>query len=229
MSKLTVLPLPETMTSTQLAEMLGYEKKEINRKIKEMFRDKIDGGKIPPSLDSRGYVTEYHLPELESKMFVAKYDINYLETITQFWIDRNKTPAPEPALQVPSSVEAQAAAIVAYLVPGVDRTLLASQTLTQMQKNSGVNTGEIARSLPARTVKRPDLNATAAGKLLGLSAVKFNRTMQDLGLQYKNERNEWELTVEGMKYAEQVPYNSESGHSGYQILWFDTITELFEV
>lgn len=79
-----------TMNSTQLAEMLGYEKKEVNRKIKEMFPEKIDGGKIPPSLDNRGYVVEYNLPELESKMFVAKHDIYYLETITQYWIDRNQ-------------------------------------------------------------------------------------------------------------------------------------------
>ena len=45
----------ETMTSSQLAEMLDYEKKEINRKIKKMFGEKIDGGVITPSLDSRGY------------------------------------------------------------------------------------------------------------------------------------------------------------------------------
>lgn len=79
----------KTMTSTQLAEMLHKEKKEINREIRKMFQDKIDGGIITPSLDSRGYVVEYHLPELESKMFVAKKDINYLEKITRFWIDQN--------------------------------------------------------------------------------------------------------------------------------------------
>lgn len=61
----------ETMTSTQLSELLGYEKKEINRKIKSLFKEKIDGGLITPSLDSRGYVIDYNLPELESKMFVA--------------------------------------------------------------------------------------------------------------------------------------------------------------
>ena len=71
--------------------MLGYEKKEVNRKIKSMFQDKLDGGIISPSLDSRGYVVDYFLPELESKMFVAKHDINYLEKITQFWIEKGST------------------------------------------------------------------------------------------------------------------------------------------
>ena len=78
----------ETMTSTQLSVLLGKEKKEVNRNIREMYSEKIDGGKISPSIDSRGYVIDYLLPELESKMFVAKHDINYLEKITQFWIDK---------------------------------------------------------------------------------------------------------------------------------------------
>jgi len=80
----------ETMSSTQLAEMLHMEKSHVNRDIKKMFDDKITSSIIGSSKDSRGYVTDYHLPELESKMFVAKKDINYLEKITQFWINRNK-------------------------------------------------------------------------------------------------------------------------------------------
>lgn len=79
----------KTMTSTQLAEMLHMDKSHINRDIRNMFQDKIDDDKIGSSKDSRGYVIEYHLPELESKMFVAKKDINYLEKITRFWIDQN--------------------------------------------------------------------------------------------------------------------------------------------
>ncbi len=84
-----IIPIEsETMCSSQLAEMLCYEKKEINRKIKAMFQEKIEGGIISPTLRVNGQVDEYHLPELESKMFVAKHDTSYLEQITQFWIDR---------------------------------------------------------------------------------------------------------------------------------------------
>ena len=82
----------ETMTSTQLAKMLGQRKVDIHKDIRRIFQDKIDEGIIPSSKDSRGYVTEYHLPELESKMFVAKKDITYLEKITKFWISQNKQP-----------------------------------------------------------------------------------------------------------------------------------------
>lgn len=80
----------KTMNSIQLSEMIKMDKKEVHRKIKSMFQSKIDGGEITPSLDSRGYVISYLLPELESKMFVAKNDISYLEKITKFWIDSSK-------------------------------------------------------------------------------------------------------------------------------------------
>ncbi len=78
------------MSSTQLADLLGKEKSYVNREIKKMMQQKIDDAKITSSKDSRGYVTDYHLPELESKMFVAKKDISYLEKITRFWIERGK-------------------------------------------------------------------------------------------------------------------------------------------
>jgi len=78
----------KTMTSTQLANILGYEKKEVNRKIRDMFSEKIASGIIPPAYDSQNRVSDYSLPEKESKMFVAKHDIDYLEEVIEFWIDR---------------------------------------------------------------------------------------------------------------------------------------------
>ena len=50
----------QTMTSTQFAEMTGRELKSINRTIKEQFKDEIDGARITPSIDSRGYAIEYY-------------------------------------------------------------------------------------------------------------------------------------------------------------------------
>ena len=37
----------ETMSSVELAELLGIEKKEVNRKIRDMFAAEIEGGIIP--------------------------------------------------------------------------------------------------------------------------------------------------------------------------------------
>ena len=90
----------ETMTSREILDILNKDKKddepkmelkELHREIKQMFPSEIDGGKIPPSLDSRGYVEFYLLPEVESKMLVAKKDVNYLRQITEYWVNKGAT------------------------------------------------------------------------------------------------------------------------------------------
>jgi hypothetical protein len=44
------------------------------------------------------------------------------------------------------------------------------------------------------------------------------------GLQFRNDRDEWELTEAGEAWAEAMPY-SRNGHSGYQILWNPAVAE----
>ncbi|WP_289022851.1 hypothetical protein [Desulfobacter postgatei] len=79
----------ETMSSSQFAEMTGMTKSHINAKIRKEFKEEIDDRKIDHQTDSRGYVIEYHLPELESKMLAALLDKSYLRKITEFWIEKN--------------------------------------------------------------------------------------------------------------------------------------------
>lgn len=89
----------QTMNSQQLLELLHFESKSsLHKKIRSMFQDKIDSGIISVTKLDTGHVCLYHLPELESKMFVAKHDINYLEQITQFWIDNSRKVPEKPAL-----------------------------------------------------------------------------------------------------------------------------------
>ena len=90
----------ETMTSIQLSEMLGYEKKEINKKIRSMFGEEESREKFSPALDRQGRVDFYNLPELESKMFVAKHNIEYLEKITKFWINKGEEAKPMTQLEI---------------------------------------------------------------------------------------------------------------------------------
>lgn len=82
----SITVITETMTSTQLASLLGYEKKEVNRKIKEMFSDKITGGEIPLENSRYGGVEEYYLNELQSTMFVGKWNNPFLKQLSEFWI-----------------------------------------------------------------------------------------------------------------------------------------------
>ena len=78
----------KTMSSTQLSVILPYARKEINKKVRAMFGEKVAGEKFSPDFDPQNRAIDYHLPEKESKMFVAKHDINFLEQVIQFWIDK---------------------------------------------------------------------------------------------------------------------------------------------
>lgn len=89
----TLTTATPTMTSSELTNLLNehganYKKSRINEKIRDMFAAEIDDTRIVSSLDNRGYVVEYHLPELESTMFVGKWHTPFLRQLAQYWIDR---------------------------------------------------------------------------------------------------------------------------------------------
>ena len=111
-------------------------------------------------------------------------------------------------------------------VPGVKPGMAMAATLTCIQQNTGIETAPMRQALPAAN-EGPlcSLNATNLGKLVGLSAASTNKRLQQLGLQVKNARSEWELTREGEEWAEALPYNADTGHSGYQILWNPLVVE----
>lgn len=109
-------------------------------------------------------------------------------------------------------------------VHGVKAGIAMAATLTCIQENTGLAVETLRRTLPAANEPICSLNATQLGKLAGLSAKATNRRLAALGLQNRNDRDEWELTDAGEAWAEAMPY-SRNGHSGYQILWNPTVVE----
>jgi hypothetical protein len=103
-------------------------------------------------------------------------------------------------------------------VPGVKSGIAMAATLTCIQENTGLTTETLRRALPAAEAPLCALNATQLGQLLGRSAKATNQWLAERGLQYRNPRDEWELTAAGEAWAEALPY-SRNGHSGHQILW----------
>lgn len=99
-----------------------------------------------------------------------------------------------------------------------------SATLTCIQENTGITTEVLRRALPAATEPICSLNTTQLGKLLNRSPKTTNQLLASSGLQFRNDRDEWELTKAGEAWAEAMPY-SRNGHSGYQILWNPAVAE----
>lgn len=103
-------------------------------------------------------------------------------------------------------------------VPGVRPGMAMAATLTCIHENTGLAVETLRRALPVINQPICSMNPTQVGELLGLTARTVNLRLQALNFQFKNDRDEWELTEAGKDWAEALPY-SRHGHSGYQILW----------
>ena len=103
-------------------------------------------------------------------------------------------------------------------VPGVKAGIAMAATLTCIHDNTGLAIEQMRRALPVFQEPICSLNPTQLGEGLRLSARTVNLRLQSHGFQFKNDRDEWELTESGKRWAEALPY-SRNGHSGYQILW----------
>jgi prophage antirepressor-like protein len=110
-------------------------------------------------------------------------------------------------------------------VPGVKSGIAMAATLTVIHENTGLAVESLRKVLPAANEPICSLNPTQIGELVGMSARAINTRLQSLGFQFKNDRDEWELTDSGQRWAEALPF-SRHGHSGYQILWNPAVAEL---
>lgn len=140
-------------------------------------------------------------------------------------------PSARPTLPAPTQDRVAALLLIGEAVakvPGVKPGIAMAATLTCIQENTGLAVETLRRALPARDTAANEaicsLNATQLGRLLGLSAKATNQRLAAHGLQFRNERDEWELTEAGEAWAEAMPY-SRNGHSGYQILWNPLVAE----
>ena len=191
----------KTMSSTELGELLGYEKKEVNRKVLSMFQSEIDGVIITPSLDARGYVTEYHLPEIEAQMFAAKWNIQHLRKVVEFFIDNQAPTIP----QTYATALLEAGRLAQIVDEQASQLVIAAPKVEYHDKvldsRNGISTTEIAAEF-------------------NMSAIALNRILGDMSVQRKIGKR-WVLTVGmmGQGYEQERTFVSEDGNSRHSMLW----------
>jgi len=149
---------PLTMNSGELAELLCIERKEANRKIRDMFQPEIEGGIISPTFRPNGQVDFYMLPEIESTMFVGKWHTPFLRKLSEYWVSRKDKQPRIPAnfaeaLQLAAD-QAKALELAAPKVAFVDNLVNRDNLLT----------------------------ATQIGQKHKLSAIKLNRILAELNV-----------------------------------------------
>ncbi|MGY4697154.1 BRO-N domain-containing protein [Xylella fastidiosa subsp. sandyi] len=141
------------------------------------------------------------------------------------------TPGALPTLPGPTQDRVAALLLIGQFVSkvtGVKPGIAAAATLACIKSNTNLTTEEIRRALPALRDPLCMLNATQLGKQLHCSAKEANQLLASAGFQFRNERDEWELTEAGRVWGEAIPY-SRNGHSSYQILWNPTVLDSLKV
>ncbi|MCC7227373.1 MAG: Bro-N domain-containing protein [Burkholderiaceae bacterium] len=138
--------------------------------------------------------------------------------------------AAAPAAALPAAMQDTVGALLLIgdaiaRVPGVKHGIAMVATLTVIHENTGLALDSLRRALPPANEPLCCLNPTQLGERVGMPARAINSRLQALGLQFKNDRDEWELTTAGQRWAEALPF-SRNGHSGYQVLWNPAATTL---
>ena len=97
----------------------------------------------------------------------------------------------------------------------------------------GVDMGPLKRFIPAEA-NPSTLTPTKIARRLNIncsngnpSPQKVNAMLKDRGLQEYIDGT-WTPTELGKKYCERVPYTRGNGHSGYQLLWNESVIELLQ-
>ncbi|MBF0213024.1 MAG: hypothetical protein HQM00_05575 [Magnetococcales bacterium] len=138
---------------------------------------------------------------------------------------------PKATARTPSQHDITSAVIRAsYMigkVPGIRPEILAAATLEAIGANTGLDVMALRKALPSREEPMASLTPTKIGEALGgMSAKAVNKKLSEMGLQFKNAANEWELTKAGCEFGEALPY-SRNGHAGYQVSWYPKVVDLF--
>ena len=108
----------------------------------------------------------------------------------------------------------------------VKRGIALSQAIDLVGNNCNLNFNSLKQLLPPAEHETGYLNPTQIGSRLGgLSAKVVNKMLAEAGLQYRDGKD-WRLTDAGKAYGEEMPY-TRNGHSGYQILWNESVLDVF--
>jgi phage antirepressor YoqD-like protein len=189
----------KTMSSTQLGDLLNYDKSTTNRKVKEMFQPEIVGGVITSTIRENGQVTEYHLPEIEAQMFAAKWNIKHLRKVVEFFVSASKE---QSEFNIPTTLSG-ALKLAGELAETVE--LKEALLLEQAPKIDVYD---------ALADRKGDVSTTIIAKQLGMTAIKLNKALREAGIKWERA----DLPKAGYSEWFNVVADVRNGHEFTQCL-----------
>lgn len=231
-------------TSLKVAEVFGKRHADVLRAIDELLT-KVSGSFQERNLALLEYTQEnglgipvtnrmYELTRDGCMMLVMGFEGEKAMKVKEAYINEfNRMEAalkaPKPVIPLSKTEETiKSLKLISDLtlasVTGTDPGIMTTAFLSSVEKATGLPTEDFRRALPGIPVDAPANNATAIGKKLDMRPSSVNKLLMNLGLQFKNERGDWELTERGAEFGSMVPYTN-NGHSGYQILWKNSLID----
>ena len=111
-------------------------------------------------------------------------------------------------------------------IKGVDKATMMAKTMEVISATTGDNYQPMVLALPAvAPADVADLNPTAIGQRVGMSAREVNQVLVEMGLQYRNDSGKLRLTDAGSAFGSMTPFH-KNGHSDLQIHWKEEVVDL---
>jgi len=107
---------------------------------------------------------------------------------------------------------------------GMHKQFAAIPVHTYVKQVIGIASNVIDGILPHFDDKVASLNPTMIGERIGKSAKQVNLLLEKAGLQFKNERGEWNLTDAGRKFGYSKVF-SRNGHDGIHVSWYESVID----
>lgn len=225
-----------TMTSRDIADIVEKRHDVVKLSIERL----VDKGVIsePPLVDgiksANGVIEKiYLLKKRDTYIVVAQLSPEFTARLVDRWQELEDK-AQQKALRsqrMPSinSVGRFCFGLARELlatVPGLKPEMAAAYALNQIEVSTGQDVTHLMKALPAVIPEeQANLNATDIGKRMSISSRDVNLELANLKLLVRNNKDQWELTESGTAYGEAKPYH-KNGHSGYQILWKESVIDL---
>lgn len=116
---------------------------------------------------------------------------------------------------------------------GVKKPMAMTAAMQMVGKAYGVDMTPLKQFIPAEA-NPSTLTPTKIAKRMNIVNSKGNPNPQQVNAMLKNRGLQayidgtWVPTELGKKYCERVPYTRGNGHSGYQLLWNESVIELLK-
>jgi len=219
----------KSMTTVEIAELTGKRHDNVMRDYENQCRElglDLLKFEVLERINNLGFKVKdkcYRLPKHECMVLVSGYSVVMRDKIIRRWQEL-EAPSGIATLR-PSGVakiELENRIAIGQLL-GTELNMSRVIAIKAAEEASGLNLQAYQKQIAVTSIP---LNPTQLGERLGLTPIKTNKLLAENGLQVKLGRG-WEPAEKAAGHYTINPYKADnSDHTGYRILWHESVLDL---